>query len=118
MRSNKGHRVSLYPRVDAEDKGVNDSFTVRSELKRGQTYISKVANCDIRDFQRSQSKLMTFFVGKDVAEALGYERLTKAVCDHVDEDDKDAVPIQDSIGRMIGGETQSYFGIALVHSSG
>lgn len=41
-----------------------------------------------------------WFVGKDVAEALGYERAAKAVQDHVDDDDKDAVPIQDSIGRM------------------
>lgn len=41
-----------------------------------------------------------WFVGKDVANALGYERATKAIQDHVDNDDKDAVPIQDSIGRM------------------
>ena len=36
----------------------------------------------------------------DVAEALGYERATKAIQDHVDTDDKDEIPIQDSIGRM------------------
>lgn len=42
----------------------------------------------------------TYFVGKDVAEALGYERGTKAIQDHVSEEDKDVVPIQDSIGRM------------------
>lgn len=41
-----------------------------------------------------------YFVGKDVAEALGYERATKAILDHVDVDDKDEVPIRDSIGRM------------------
>lgn len=40
-----------------------------------------------------------YFVGKDVAEVLGYERPTKAIHDHVDEEDKDVVPIQDSIGR-------------------
>ena len=34
------------------------------------------------------------------AKALGYKRGTKAVQDHVDEEDRDAVPIQDSIGRM------------------
>ena len=32
--------------------------------------------------------------------ALGYERATKAIQDHVDVDDKDEIPIQDSIGRM------------------
>ena len=41
-----------------------------------------------------------WFVGKDVANALGYARATKAIQDHVDEEDKDAIPIQDSIGRM------------------
>ena len=40
-----------------------------------------------------------FFVGKDVAEILGYKRTTKAIQDHVDKEDKDVVPIQDSIGR-------------------
>lgn len=41
-----------------------------------------------------------YFVGKDVAEVLGYERGTKAIRDHVDEDDVYEIPIQDSIGRM------------------
>lgn len=41
-----------------------------------------------------------WFVGKDVASSLGYERATKAIQDHVDSEDKDEVPIQDSIGRM------------------
>lgn len=40
-----------------------------------------------------------WFVGKDIAERLGYARPTKAVQDKVDEDDRDVVPIQDSIGR-------------------
>lgn len=41
-----------------------------------------------------------WFIGKDVATILGYERPTKAIQDHVDEEDKDVIPIQDSIGRM------------------
>ena len=41
-----------------------------------------------------------YFVGKDVAAALGYERPAKAILDHVDNEDKDEIPIQDSIGRM------------------
>lgn len=41
-----------------------------------------------------------WFVGKDAASILGYERPTKAIQDHVDIDDRDAVPIRDSIGRM------------------
>lgn len=41
-----------------------------------------------------------WFVGKDVAKVLGYSRATKAIQDRVDEEDKDVVLIQDSIGRM------------------
>lgn len=41
-----------------------------------------------------------YFVGKDVADVLGYERPAKAIADHVDEEDRDEVPIQDTIGRM------------------
>lgn len=41
-----------------------------------------------------------WFVGKNVGAALGYERTTKAIQDHVDDEDKDVIPIQDSIGRM------------------
>lgn len=41
-----------------------------------------------------------WFVGKDIAKCLGYSRSTKAVSDHVDEEDIDGIPIQDSIGRM------------------
>ena len=41
-----------------------------------------------------------WFVGKDVATALGYSNTRKALLDHVDEDDKtDGVTIRDSIGR-------------------
>lgn len=49
-----------------------------------------------------------WFVGKDVAEALGYERESKAVVDHVDEDDRE----------MVDGKTQSCFGIELGQRGG
>lgn len=50
----------------------------------------------------------TWFAGKDVANALGYERDTKAVVDHVDEDDR----------KNIDGKTQSCFGIELGQRGG
>lgn len=41
-----------------------------------------------------------WFVGKDVAEILGYSNTRKAIADHVDNEDKtDGVTIHDSIGR-------------------
>lgn len=49
-----------------------------------------------------------WFVGKDVAEILGYERDTKAVVDHVDDDDR----------INIDGKTQSQFGIELGQRGG
>ena len=41
-----------------------------------------------------------WLVGKDIAAILGYGRPTKAIQDHVEEEDKDGIPIRDSIGRM------------------
>ena len=49
-----------------------------------------------------------WFVGKDVAMALGYERETKSVVDHVDEEDR----------MMVSGKTQSHFGIELGQRGG
>ena len=59
-----------------------------------------------------------WLVGKDVAEALGYERGTKAITDHVDEEDKDVIPVRDSIGRMQNTPIINESGVyALVFSS-
>ena len=41
-----------------------------------------------------------WFVGKDVAEILGYSNPRDALARHVDEEDKDAVGIHDAIGRQ------------------
>ena len=41
----------------------------------------------------------TFFVGKDVAEALGYSQPDKAVMRHTDEDDRMKCTVIDNIGR-------------------
>lgn len=49
-----------------------------------------------------------WFVGKDVAAILGYERGAKAVVDHVDDDDR----------INIDGLTQSQFGIELGQRGG
>lgn len=57
-------------------------------------------NPEFRDVRVVMQDGEPWFVGKDVAEALGYERATKAIQDHVDFEDKGEVPIQDSIGRM------------------
>lgn len=40
-----------------------------------------------------------WFVGKDVAEVLGYKNQNDALVKHVDDEDKDTIAIRDSIGR-------------------
>lgn len=57
-------------------------------------------NSEFREIRTVEIDGILWLVGKDVAEALGYERPTKAILDHVDDEDKDEVPIQDFIGRM------------------
>ena len=53
---------------------------------------------EIRTMTNEQGE--TFFVGKDVAQALGYSNTRKALQDHVDYEDKvDGVTIRDAIGR-------------------
>ncbi len=41
-----------------------------------------------------------WFVGNDVADILGYKNKSDALQKHVDKEDKDAIAIRDSIGRM------------------
>ena len=41
-----------------------------------------------------------WFIGRDIADILGYIRPAKAIQDRVDDEDRDEVPVQDSIGRM------------------
>ncbi|XJZ58881.1 phage antirepressor [Lactobacillus delbrueckii subsp. bulgaricus] len=55
---------------------------------------------DGNDVRTMQINGEAWFVGKDVASVLGYQRTAKAIQDHVDDEDKDEVPFQDSIGRM------------------
>lgn len=56
-----------------------------------------------QEFGRIRSTLIgnePYFVGKDVAEILGYSNPRKAMADHVEDEDKtDGVTIRDSIGR-------------------
>ena len=49
---------------------------------------------DIRTM--TDEKGETFFVGKDVAKALGYKNQSKAIQQHVDKEDKGTLPIRDS----------------------
>ena len=60
---------------------------------------------EIFNFHGQEVRTMTindepWFVGKDVADILGYTNSRKAIFDHVDEEDKsDGVTIRDTMGR-------------------
>ena len=49
-----------------------------------------------------------FFVGKDVAEVLGYSNSREALSDHVDQEDK-GVTICDTLTTKVTGKGQIYF---------
>lgn len=61
---------------------------------------------DIFNFKGQEVRTVTidnepYFVGKDVAEILGYSNSRKALADHVDDEDKtDGVTIRDTMGRI------------------
>lgn len=57
-------------------------------------------NPDFGEIRTTEVNGEPYFVGKDIAERLGYANPRKALADHVDEEDKmDGVTIRDAIGR-------------------
>lgn len=61
-------------------------------------------NLQIFEFNHNEIRTVVkdnqpWFVGKDVANVLGYSNSRKALSDHIDLEDKDDVTIRDSIGR-------------------
>lgn len=71
--------------------------TKHQRRKDVQLFINKDLGLEVRAVEINGEG---WLVGKDVAEVLGYARATKAIQDHVDDEDKSEIPIQDSIGRM------------------
>lgn len=64
------------------------------------TNIQLFTSAEFGDIRTIKDADAIYFVGKDVAEVLGYTNTRKALADHVDpEDKKDGVTIRDSIGR-------------------
>ena len=53
--------------------------------------------CDVRVIMQGEQP---WFVGRDVAEILGYKRPENAIATHVDEDDSLKQGVTDSLGRV------------------
>lgn len=90
--------------ADEQQELVQQELEEHEEIKEEETMESNAmkifSNPEFGDIRTEVINGEVWFVGKDVATALGYERSTKAISDHVDSEDRDEVPIQDSIGRM------------------
>ena len=85
----------------AFSKARNFNKTMKQTTSQNPTGIQIFKNemfGEIRTMTNEQGA--TFFVGKDVARALGYSNTRKALQDHVDAEDRgDGATIRDSIGR-------------------
>jgi prophage antirepressor-like protein len=81
-------------------------FTTDTIIRTRKKRKSTTAIAIYQNSEFGQIRTMTingepWFVGKDVAEILGYSNSRKAIGDHVDDEDKtDGVTIRDSIGRV------------------
>ena len=71
-----------------------------TDVRAASTSVEVFKNDELGSIRSVMINDIPFFVGKDVAEILGYSNPRKAIIDHVDEEDKtDGVTIRDSIGR-------------------
>ena len=64
-----------------------------------QTNIQIFTSDIFGEIRTCQVNNQIMFVGKDVAQALGYSNTRDALNKHVDREDKDAVAFRDAIGR-------------------
>ena len=67
-------------------------------------------NLNIFDYGQNQIRTMMidenpWFVGKDIAETLGYEKTRNAIANHVDEEDKQLMQLTDIQDRPISGRS-------------
>lgn len=87
--------------VDSEEEEENESPVVENGMQIFE-------NAEFGKVRTLTVDGEPWFVGKDVAEILGYERTTKAIVDRVDEEDR----------NMLTSKTQSQFGIELGQRGG
>ena len=78
----------------------SDLLLAKINSKKMETTIQIFTSDIFGKVRTCQVNNQIMFVGKDVAQALGYSNTRKALQDHVDgEDREDGVTIRDSIGR-------------------
>ena len=82
----------------------SDNFVVSLVEKHKEREVNQMNDLQIfrsKEFGQVRTVVLDgepWFVGKDVAEALGYEKSRNAIAAHVDREDKKVAPIQGSLG--------------------
>ena len=87
-------------RLTAEEKGKSDNSALRPVQREGKEKMREIQIFENAEFGKIRTIVIDdepWFVGKDVAAALGYTNSRKALADHVDEEDKNTVANRDGI---------------------
>lgn len=100
-----GGMVEVEPEQEPDDspEGQDNEIKMEGKMEMEVSNAGAMTVFENAEFGKMRTIMIDgepWFVGKDVAESLGYSNTRKALADHVDEDDKtDGVTIRDSIGR-------------------
>lgn len=90
------HNIASKQKKEENEIKVDKKLDEQTETNDVQTFV----NPEFGEIRTVIINALPWFVGKDVANSLGYTNSRKAIIDHVDEDDKtDCVTIRDAIGR-------------------
>ena len=87
-------------RLTADEEGKSDNSELRPVQREGKEKMREIQIFENAEFGKIRTIVIDnepWFVGKDVAAALGYTNSRKALADHVDEEDKNTVTIRDGI---------------------
>ena len=86
----------------ATERARKKSSYRKCNRKEGRNQVNDVQIFNSEEFGQVRTVEINgtpWFVGKDVADALGYKNTRDALINHVDADDKDGVEIPDAMGR-------------------
>ena len=83
--------------MEMVDKSLKISFGIKEE-KESMNELQIFKNSEFGEIRTVTINEEPWFVGKDVAEALGYVKARNAISNHVSEEDKKDAPIQGNLG--------------------
>ena len=96
INSNNGNKHSIF--ILQFDPLKHSTIILSCKMTYTPQFFSHEVFGEIRTMTNEKGE--TFFVGKDVARALGYNQADKAILRHVDDDDRTKHTVVDSRGRV------------------